>query len=221
MIEKLRNQKNRAENLKYSDRQELDDIIRKTKLYLEQLFPNKVGYPFEVSDIKFKPSTTVYSMDDTQEKNCIKSWNDGKNGLINLIDTRIEEYELLDTKKDLKFQKPVIKERIVEVENTDKINQQQSELNQLRKELNQSKNKKSLWNKINWTAFLTIGIAILGGTFLFGKYIGENRFDKEKIELNSRNERLINENSNLYDSIKIMNKSLRNNQIIQSPTEEK
>ena len=158
MIEKLKQLKNRAESLKYSDQQELDDIKRKTKLYLEKLFPGKISYPLEVGFISFKPSTTVYSMDDTHEKNCIKAWNDGKNSLVNLIDTRIEEYELLTVKKDFKLPKPIIREKIIEVENTDRIVQLQSELNRLR-------DKKSLWNKINWTTFLTIGIAILGGTF--------------------------------------------------------
>ena len=202
MIEKLKQLKNRAESLKYSDQQELDDIKRKTKLYLEKLFPGKIGYPLEVGFISFKPSTTVYSMDDTHEKNCIKAWNDGKNSLVNLIDTRIEEYELSTVKKDFKLPKPIIREKIIEVENTDRIAQLESELNQLR-------NKKSLWNKINWATFLTIGIAILGGTFLFGKYIGENRFDKEKIELNTQNEMLNKENINLNDSIHTLNRKLK------------
>ena len=202
MIEKLKKLKSRAENLKYSDEQELDDIKRKTKLYLEKLFPGKISYPLEVGYISFKPSTTVYSMDDTHEKNCIKAWNDGKNSLVNLIDTRIEEYELSTIKKDFKFQKTIIKEKIIEVENTDKINQLKAELNKLQ-------NTKSLWNKINWGTLLTIGIAILSGTFLFGKYIGENRFDKEKIELNAENEKLNKENSNLNDSIKVINQSLK------------
>ena len=202
MIEKLKQLKNRAESLKYTDQQELDDIKRKTKLYLEKLFPGKILYPLEVGFISFKPSTTVFSMDDTHEKNYIKAWIDGKNSLVNLIDTRIEEYELTTVKKDFKLPKPIIREKIIEVENTNRIAQLELELNQLR-------NKKSLWNKINWATFLTIGIAILGGTFLFGKYIGENRFDKEKIELNAENEMLNKENINLNDSINILNRKLK------------
>lgn len=206
MIEKLKEQKSRAENLKYSDLKELDDIIRKTKLYLDQLFPDKFGYAIEVSLISFKPSTTVYGMNDTHGKNCIIAWNEGKNKLINLIDTRIEEYGLLTKKQNFKFQKPFIKEKIVEVENTDKIIQLQTELNEIR-------NKKSLFSKINWTAFLSIGITIISGTFLLGKYIGENRFDKEKIELNTENEKINRENSKLNDSIQNLNKILIKDQI--------
>ena len=212
MIEKLKRQKIRAENLKYSNQQELDDIIRKTKLYLEQLFPSKVEYPFEVADIKFKPLNTIYSMDDKHEQNCIKAWNEGKNSLINLIDTRIEEYEILIGSQNSKQSKPIIEEKIITVENTEKINQ-------LRRELAETRGKKTLWNRINWTTFLTLGIAILGGTFWFGKYIGENRFDNEKIELNKENEKLIKQNSNLNDSIQNLNNLLKNNQTINIPRE--
>lgn len=73
---------------------------------------------------------------------------------------------------------------------------------------------KSFWEKVNWTTFLTTGLVVLGGTFLFGKYIGENRFDKEKIELNTENENLKNENLKLNDSIKNLNKSVITSKII-------
>lgn len=203
MIEQLKKLKSRAETIKYSDQKELDDIKRKTKLYLEKLFPGKISYPLEVSFISFKPSSTIYSNDEKQKENCKIAWNDGKNSLVNLIDTRIEEYELSKVKREIKFQKPIIREKIIEVENTDKILQ-------LQVELNKERDKKSLWSKINWATLLTIGITILGGTFMFGKYIGENRFDKEKIELNSNNEKLTKKNTVLSDSIKVLNKSLKN-----------
>lgn len=111
MIENLKKLKNRAENLQYSDQRELDDIIRKAKLYIGQIFLNKFEYSLEVGLILFKPLTTVYGMDDTHEKNCIKAWNDGKKSLINFIDTRIEEYEISIKKEIIRMPKTIIREK--------------------------------------------------------------------------------------------------------------
>ena len=38
MIDKLKQVKTRAENLRYKDDQELDDIVRKTKMYVDKMF---------------------------------------------------------------------------------------------------------------------------------------------------------------------------------------
>ena len=46
-------------------------------------------------------------------ENSIKAWNEGRNSLINLIDTRIEKYELIIRKQDSKTQKTIIKEKII------------------------------------------------------------------------------------------------------------
>lgn len=59
-----------------------------------------------------------------------------------------------------------------------------------------------------WIAIIPIILVLLGGSFLFGKYIGENRFDNEKIILFDNNKELRIENNSLKDSLKTNSDSL-------------
>ena len=74
----------RAKALPFNDTKELDDIIRKSILALENLFPFK-SYNIDIKYIRF--SELHYSQ--VPESTLIKEWNDGKNKLINLLDTAI------------------------------------------------------------------------------------------------------------------------------------
>lgn len=71
MIDKLKELKQRTERLSYNDKKELDDIQRKTKLYIEKAFPNKFTYSGEVDRISFFPSFYVSGMG---SEPYIKSW---------------------------------------------------------------------------------------------------------------------------------------------------
>ena len=178
MIQKLKEQKRRLQILQYNDSSTLDDIIRKTKLYLEQLFPDKPRYGFEVDKINFDPFFTIDGIGKRS------AWDQAQNSLNNLIDTRIEEYELLiEQKKFDELKKPQVSlgrppviEKIVEVENKDEINRLSNELIEL-------KQTKNLWNKINYGTFIPIIFGLIAGAFGLGYYFGNNKFDQTKIDL--------------------------------------
>jgi hypothetical protein len=172
VIAKLEELKDRAEKLSYIDKHDLDDIQRKTKMYLEKLFPNKFTYPGEVDQIKFTP-IYVTGPGDRQYQ---EAWSNGKQKLINLLDTRIEEFKVEIPKIEIKKNDFKIIEKIVKIEDKTRINELIDQNNILH-------SKKNLWERINWGTFLTIILSLIGGSFLFGKYIGENRFDREKIQL--------------------------------------
>lgn len=192
MIEKLKILKKRAEELNYKNNSELDDIIRKTKLYLQQIFPNKITYLHEVDKIKFTP---LYSFSDISFHK--DAWQEGVKKLINFIDTRIEEYHIISNEKKI----PIIKEKILKIEDTSKINHLNSELEKCQK-------KKRLLQKKDWTKLLGVGLVVLGGTFSFGKYVGENRFDQRKIDLSNENENFSKKNNQLRKTITILKSNI-------------
>lgn len=200
MKEKLSELKRRAQNLRYNDKKELDDIQRKTKMYLEKLFPMKFTYPGEVDSIKFYPSYYVSGMGNGPYQ---EAWSKGKEELINLLDTRIEEADILSKQTVESKPKVQVVEKVVKVEDHLKID----ELNQEIKALRESKN---LWRKINWTALFTIIISLLGGSFFFGKYVGQVKFEKEKIDLFNENEDLTNLNDSLNTVVVTQNKKIVN-----------
>lgn len=183
MIEKLEVLKSRAEKLTYNDKNELDDIQRKTKLYLEKIFPNKYTYAGEVDRISFYPSLYISGMGHQPN---IDAWKRGNQELINLLDTRIEEAKLISVTPKEQKQNVQIVEKIVQVEDYKRINK-------LTEELKVIKAKKSLWERINYFALSGIILTLIGGSFYLGKYFGENRFDKEKIDLTKKNDSLTKE----------------------------
>lgn len=200
MKEKLSELKSRAQNLRYNDKKELDDIQRKTKMYLEKLFPMKITYPVEVDSIMFYPSYHVSGMGSGPYQ---EAWSKGKEELINLLDTRIEEADILPKQTVESKPKVQVVEKVVTVEDHSKID----ELNQEIKAIRESKN---LWQKINWTALITIIISLLGGSFFFGKYVGQVKFEKEKIDLFTANQDLNNLNDSLNTVVETQNKKIVN-----------
>ena len=173
MIEKLQELKLRTEQLSYNDKKELDDIQRKSKLYLEKIFSEKFTYPGEVDRISFFPSFYVSGMGN---QTYYDSWKQGKEELINLLDTRIEEAKIAISNPKPVNENIKIVEKVIQVEDYKRINE-------LTQELNVVKAKKSIWGRINYFALVSIIFTLLGGAFLLGKYFGENRFDQQKIDL--------------------------------------
>ena len=198
MIDKLNELKQRTERLSYNNKKELDDIQRKTKLYLEKAFPNKFTYSGEVDRISFFPSFYVSGMG---SEPYTKSWKSGQEELINLLDTRIEELQL-EVQKPKNTEAPVrVIEKVVHVEDYKRINE-------LTQELNAVKAKKTLWERINYFALGGIILTLVGGSFVFGKYFGENRFDKEKNQLLYDNNDLKERNDSLNLHIKQLEKQI-------------
>jgi hypothetical protein len=97
----------RTQGLRFNDNNELDDIRRKGKMALENLFPLK-SYWIDIGNIAFEkfhyPSTPsfVYAND----------WKEGQNKLINLLDTAISDFEIQLSRKNLS---PIPAESKIEV----------------------------------------------------------------------------------------------------------
>jgi hypothetical protein len=179
MIKKLEELKVRTENLIYKDKKELDDIQRKSKLYLEQLFPNKFTYSGEVDKITFFPSFWVDGMGD---KPYIDTWNKGKGQLVNLLDTRIEEAKLITSNP--KEENIKIVEKVIQVVDNKRIEELTQELVALR-------GSKNLWQRLNYGVWISIILTLISGAFFLGKYFGENKFDQQKIDLLFENKDLL------------------------------
>jgi hypothetical protein len=165
-FEKILELKKRAEQLNYNDKKELDDLQRKSKMCVEHLFPLKPTYKTEVDTINFYPSFWVDGMG---SKVYTDAWENGKQELINYLDTRIEEAKL-----NIEHTNSIPKERVKELEG----------------QVSRLVGKHRLWKKIDLSIFVTVAIAVIGGTFALGYYLGNNHFDKEKLELYNENQRL-------------------------------
>lgn len=208
MLDKFKELKQRLEKISYPNNNELDDIKQKCKLYLQEEFPLSFSYPVEVDGIQFKPSYYVTGMSRREYEN---PWNEGKQKLLNFIDTRIEELEIRNEKKQLKEkqtneQDVKVVEKIIQVENKERINE-------LVKELERTNAKRTLWERINYFALAGIILTLLSGSFFLGKYFGENRFDKDKIDFFYENRKLLNQNDSLIlnaKSLQIENEKLKN-----------
>lgn len=192
MIKKLEELKSRTENLNYKDKQELDDIQRKAKLYLEQLFPNKFTYLGEVDKITFFPSFWVDGMGNQPY---IDSWNKGKGQLVNLLDTRIEEAKLLTSNP--KEENVKIVEKVIQIVDNTRIEE-------LTQELDALKWSKNLWNRLNYFALGTILLTLISGAFFLGKYFGENKFDQQKIDLLFENKELLRKQDSIIRKVEIV-----------------
>jgi hypothetical protein len=192
MIEKLEELKRRTENLIYKDKNELDDIQRKAKLYLEQLFPNKFTYLGEVDKITFFPS---FSFDGMGNQPYIDSWNKGKGQLVNLLDTRIEEAKLLTSNP--KDDNVKIVEKVIQIVDNTRIDELNQEIDALR-------GSKNLWNRINYLGLGTIILTLISGAFFLGKYFGENKFDQQKIDLLFENKELLRKQDSLTRKVELV-----------------
>lgn len=193
-IDKLIELKKRAEHLNYNDKKELDDLRRKSKMCVDNLFPLKLTYGLEVDKIHFQPSFYVDGMD---RKVYTDAWENGKQELINFLDTRIEEAKLkVEHVSTSPKEKIVIRE--VHIDNKERVLELEAEVSKL-------ESKHRLWKKIDLTLLVAISSAVIGGVFALGYYLGNNHFDKEKLELYNENQHL----KIIQDSIsKLNSKSL-------------
>ena len=74
----------RAKSLVYKNDKDLDDIRKKGKMALENLFPMK-AYWIEIGNIKFYQFHYIQVPESIYRKDC----EDGKNQLVNLLDTAL------------------------------------------------------------------------------------------------------------------------------------
>jgi hypothetical protein len=104
--ETLRKALERAKSLTYKNDKELDDIRKKGKMALENLFLTK-SYWIDIGNIKF----SRFHYTQVSESTYRKDWSDGQNKLINLLNTALLD---LKSKKEKSAAKPSQKnERIV------------------------------------------------------------------------------------------------------------
>jgi hypothetical protein len=178
-FEKILELKKRAEQLNFNDKKELDDLQRKSKMCVEHLFPLKPTYKTEVDTINFYPSFWVDGMG---SKVYTDAWENGKQELINYLDTRIEEAKLnIEHTNSIPKERTVIKEVFIK---------DQERVKELEGQVSRLEGKHRLWKKIDLNIFVTVTIAVIGGTFALGYYLGNNHFDKEKLELYNENQHL-------------------------------
>lgn len=76
-----------AKDLPIRDDNKLDSLMRRTKMYIKNIFGESSEYLDELEVIKFYPSSAAerYANKD--------KWKEGKSSLVNLIETMIEELE--------------------------------------------------------------------------------------------------------------------------------
>src|SRR5665647_2271842 len=106
-IEILKELIERCHRLKYKDNSEVDDIRRKGKMILENLFPLKT-YSIDILSIQLRKGYGI-QMDESYYR---QDWEEGKQQFINLFDTVIHDYEL---NKNRHSKQELIKERIIRV----------------------------------------------------------------------------------------------------------
>ncbi|NPV51655.1 MAG: hypothetical protein HPY60_10750 [Candidatus Methanofastidiosum sp.] len=70
-----------------------------------------------------------------------------------------------------------------------------------KKNISNKKIRNSAFTRNEIIGIVTILLVIVGGSFLFGKYIGENRFDQKKIDLTDENKILKQDNESLMKSL--------------------
>jgi hypothetical protein len=148
-LSKFEELKQRAEKLQYNDLNEQDDIMRKTSMYVSNCLENKEQLLKDLEEISFYP---LYPIANPLSGYNERSWEQGRQELVNFLDTRIEEHI---------------------------INKEQ---------LGTAK----LQGVSSVVSFWTLGRmsligSFIGGAFLFGLHFGNNRFDKEKIQLYNEN----------------------------------
>jgi hypothetical protein len=154
--ETLRQTFERTKLLTYKNEKELDDIRKKGKMAMENLFPTK-SYWIEIGNIKFPQFHYVQVSESTWRK----EWEDGKNELINLLDTALldlksKKEKLASTPRPTK-EKIVIQEKIVPVIDESAIREIKEEFADYKRSVT------------NWTlyAILTLIISLVLWTMFF------------------------------------------------------
>ena len=159
----------RTQSLQLFNDTELDDIRRKGKMALENIFPWKT-YSTDIKNIQFKQihySPISYQIN--------QDWKDGQNKLINLIDTAFMDYEIQISKKENKptsvQTKIVIQEKILPVFDQSAIN----EINQQLVEYRQTRRK--------WGYFTLLLILSTVSLWLFYNFSNWNWLDNHPRKL--------------------------------------
>ena len=93
-IELLKDQLRRAKLLQYNDNATLDDIRRKGQMALENILPIK-NYDIDIWNIEFAKGVYI----ENPEMAYRKDWKEGRNELVNLLDTAIKDHELTISKQ--------------------------------------------------------------------------------------------------------------------------
>lgn len=104
-IEVLQNTLERTQSLKYQDDHNLDDIIRKGKMVLQNLFPTKL-YWIEIEQIHFRQHTG-----NVTEEVLMRYWIKAQQQLINLFHTALLDYTIQQQKMNQKK----VTERVITV----------------------------------------------------------------------------------------------------------
>jgi hypothetical protein len=137
----------RAKLLTYKDEKELDDIRKKGKMSLENLFPTN-SYWIEIGNIKFSQFHYVQVSESTWNK----EWEAGKNELVNLLDTALlnlkSKKEKLASIPTPTKEKIVIQEKIVPIIDESAIRQIKEEFADYKRSIT------------NWTLYIILTILI-------------------------------------------------------------
>jgi len=125
-IDLLKSLLDRIKKLKYRDYHELDDIKRKTKMVLANMFPLR-SYSSESEHIKFERTYFNQMPVDTY----ISDWAQGISQFHNLIHTAITDYEMHLSDKEKSG--PQVIERVVTVQDDSMIDEVKNEFSSYRR----------------------------------------------------------------------------------------
>lgn len=94
----LKEYKDQVSALGYLDSTSLDKLRRKGRMLITNIYSEKSNYLKDFRNISFYPS--VYPSDASYDLEC---WNRGRNNIINLVNTMLEEQELFGSKNNKKI----------------------------------------------------------------------------------------------------------------------
>jgi len=223
---------NRLDNLKFEDWNELDSIRPLATELLKRSFPtNNASDVFKIESIKFK-ATRGSEFWGTSDGNQIEAWNAGVAKFKAIIQAKKETYDI-QTQARIRFEQEKaairinpfeaeileLKKNILDTENKhekilieyrnefEKQNKNIETLNTQLKfkdaQLTATSNRVRKYNGIFWT--IIIGVPSL--LFTVGYYLGNNRFDADKLSMRDTISNNRVQNQILRDSIsKISNK---------------
>jgi hypothetical protein len=168
--ETLRKALERAKSLTYKNDKELDDIRKKGKMALENLFLTK-SYWIDIGNIKF----SRFHYTQVSESTYRKDWSDGQNKLINLLNTALLD---LKSKKEKSAAKPsqkneriVIHEKIVPVIDGSAIRTIKEEFSEYKKSVT------------NWTIYSVLALLLSSSLWVMFFYSGWECYDVHEKKL--------------------------------------
>lgn len=153
----------RAKSLTYKNDKELDDIRKKGKMSLENIFPTKT-YWIEIGNIKF----SQFHYMQVSESTIRKEWEDGKDQLVNLLDTALLD---LKSKKEKLVQLPlkekiIIQEKIIPIIDESAIREIKEEFADYKK------------NVVNWSLYTILSLLLISVLWIMFFYSGWEWYNK-------------------------------------------